>query len=299
MLQHYQSLGVESIQVNVHLASKDDELLDTVEAVTRCLGLPIASITVGDWQNLIKDVYARSRARFPGDWHVLADQDEFHVYPIPLQELEHYCKTSGYDYVTGCLLDRLALDGSLSPLNAADSVWRQYPIAAFLAPQVAASNPLKVVLVNDTVELVKGQHRAINGNACPMSEYFVPVHHFKWVGGILETLSRRAEILRSGGHPQFVESLRFVEYFATHGGRADLSDPRFFAANCGVDYPYWDVIACWIGLTAEMIALSNHLRYGPSPDTPFCSALHESISHLSQETQNYLQAVNRCRNATS
>src|ERR1700722_15131455 len=100
MLEHYIGLGVDSVQVNVHLTSKNDPMIEQVRAITDSLGLSIGSVVVGSWQAIIAETYEQSRMRYPGDWHIVADQDEFQVYPSDLRTIKEGCTSQGFDYVS-------------------------------------------------------------------------------------------------------------------------------------------------------------------------------------------------------
>jgi hypothetical protein len=263
MLQHYMQLGVKSFLVNVHLRHQDDPVLEEVRSITHEMDIPIASITVGKWQDVIRELYTRSRSAHPNDWHILADQDELHEYPAELSDITRMCDQRGYDFVRGCFVDRLAADGSLPPIHCSDSLFGQFPIGAFLSYPLAGASPRKIVLSRAHVEIVKGQHQARSGIGCPNHEAFVQVHHFKWVAGLMESLQERIVVLNTGRHRHFVESERIVRHLVQHSGRIDLADPRFLAARCDRDYPYWDLIKDWFTALDEMRMLSETLQEGP------------------------------------
>jgi len=91
MLEHYRSLGIESFFVNLHLSSADDPAREQVEKITRSFGCGIASVTVGNWQLVLQELYLKPREQYPSDWFLLADQDEFQVYPAPLDDVMRAC----------------------------------------------------------------------------------------------------------------------------------------------------------------------------------------------------------------
>jgi hypothetical protein len=263
MLDHYRSLGVESFLINVHLSSPDDPVLEEVRAIANAFGVKIASVTIGNWQDLIVPIYAKTRAAYPKDWHIIADQDEFHSYPCELSELEKICNRRGYDYVSGCWIDRIAHDGGFPDVERSSAIWSQFPFGAFVSYVVAAADPRKVVFARSTVPVCKGQHFALKGRGCPIEEAFVQVHHFKWVSGVMQALKARAELLAKGGYTQHVESARLLKYIHLNGGRFNLADPALLAANCLQDYPHWSLIQTWLRTMAEYWELGKVMIPGP------------------------------------
>jgi hypothetical protein len=264
MLEHYRTLGVQSFLIHVHLTAPSDPFLDEVRAVTSEFGVPIASVVVGKWQELIVRVYAQSRNRYPNDWHILADQDEFHCYPCDLSELEEMCDKNEYDCVSGCWIDRIAADGGFPEIEQNRSVWEQFPIGAFLSYPIGAADPRKVVLTRSGVNLVKGQHFATNGRSCPITKAFVQVHHFKWLAGIVSNLEARAALLKADGYTQHVESFRFLRHIKNHGDRINLDDPRILRAECARNYPHWPLIQRWFILLSQYVGVGQQIIPGPS-----------------------------------
>ncbi len=264
MLEHYRNLGVESFIINVHLTRQDDPLLDEVCFITKDFGVPIASVAVGEWLQVLRRVYKESRTSYPDDWHILADNDELQVYPMALSELEIMCKEKNYDYVCGCWVDRLSADGKFPQIDSSRSLWDQFPLGAFLSYPVGAADPRKVVFAKSNVDVCLGQHFARNGRCCPITEVFVQVHHFKWVGGIIAELEKRAETLKEAGYGFYVEASRFLKYFANNGGAANVTDPLILAAKCEQNYEHWPLIQNWFTLLNDYIALGRHFIPGPA-----------------------------------
>ena len=242
MLEHYRELGIESFFVNVHLAHERDPVREQIEAVTRRFGCGIASVSAGDWQQLLLPLYARQREQYPGDWFVLADVDEFHKYPVDLRATIEECDRKGYDYIRGCFIDRIARDGRFPPLTTDRPIGEQFPLGATLTNPVLGADPRKVVAVKGALPLFKGQHHAIAGVACPARECYAQVHHFKWVEGVGERLAERAETLRRQGAAHWVESARFAEYYRLSGGALNLDDPHLHVAEAEPDYAPWEAV---------------------------------------------------------
>jgi hypothetical protein len=242
MLEHYRSLGVESFFVNTHLSHDADPVREEVEAITRKFGCGVASVTVGDWQQVQQGLYARQRELHPDDWFVLADQDELQVYPDLLREVLNECDAQGFDYVRGCFVDRVAADGGFPPITPDRPIWDQFPMGGFLTYPILGGDPRKVVAVRGALPVMRGQHHTLSGRACPARQCYVQVHHFKWVEGLDQRLAQRAAKLRAGGQMHYTESARFVQYYNQIGGKLNVDEPALMIAPCDPGYRCWEQV---------------------------------------------------------
>jgi hypothetical protein len=243
MLAHYRDLGVESFLVHVQAIRRDDPVLEQVEEITRDFGCGIASITIGEWlHNTNRELYRQALASKPDDWFLIADQDELQVYPQDLGSILAQCDEHGYDYIEGCFLDRFAADGSFPAVRREESIWRQFPLAGYVSAPVLEANPNKIVAAKGRVQMGPGQHFALTGQGCSTGDLYIPVHHFKWVEGILERLEQRAEFRRKRGDRYWEESQRFVDYCRAHDDRLDIGDTSFHLAEALPQYPQWDEV---------------------------------------------------------
>ena len=242
LLSHYRALGVQSFFVNAHLSSEDDPVRGEIERITGEFGCGIASVNVGDWQTLQLGLYEKQRREHPDDWFVLADHDELAHWPDGVVETIEYCDRQGYDYIRGCLVDRIARNGRFPVLRADEPLESQFPLGAFFANPVQGADPRKVVAVKGAVPLVKGQHHAKSGRACPTREHYLPVHHFKWHSGIEQRLADRAVKLRDQGQGHWVESARFAKYHSLSAGQINMDDPNLWIGECNPEYEHWEKV---------------------------------------------------------
>jgi hypothetical protein len=243
MLAHYAELKFDSLLVNVHIERYDDPLLDSVREITKRFHADIDSIYVGKWlQSVNPFLYAHSLRQRPLDWFVLADTDEFHVYPMEIHALLAGMDRLGFEYVEGCLLDRLARDGGFPEIVQSKNIWEQFPLAGLITYPLLGANMLKVVAAKGFVNIAPGQHSAQSGNGCPRDRTYIPVHHFKWSRGIVDRLRKRAEFYKQYGEGLWTESQRFVDYYDKHGGKINVKDPQFCLSESTMDFPSWEVI---------------------------------------------------------
>ncbi|MFD3587356.1 hypothetical protein [Streptomyces sp. NPDC058683] len=239
---HYRDLGVECFHIARHIESFDDPEFKRSQDVVARHGFSFAAVHQGPWDEDLNAYLIRAQMRrYPDDWWVVADLDEFHVYDRPLTDVITVCETGGYDYVKGALLDRVAADGSLPALQPDGSVWAQYPLAGLLTLRVPGAGSSKVTLARGNVQLHLGQHGALNGRQLPAEQAFPQVHHFKWTDSVLARLIQREQAYASGDwhltYPDTVdESRRMLQHFAVNGGRIDVTAEELALRHCGSDY---------------------------------------------------------------
>jgi hypothetical protein len=192
-------------------------------------------------------------ARYPDDWFVVADLDEFQVYDRPLADLVAWCDTHGYDYVEGCYLDRVAGDGSF-PAVAPGSLWDQFPLAGGISFPLCGATPTKVVLARGRIRLELGHHTAKEGRGVPHRDAYAQVHHFKWNDTVVERTRLRKSRFQTGTwritYPAVLaETIRFLDHVDAHGGRIDVAEPLFMFHKCGdnyADHPQWTDMIAWV-----------------------------------------------------
>jgi hypothetical protein len=161
----------------------------------------------------------------------------------------------GFDYVEGCMIDRIAKDGSFPSVVDDITVWEQFPLAGLITYPVLTANILKIVAAKGFVNLGLAQHSACNGLGCPRECEYIAVHHFKWSKGIVERLRRRIELYKTYGEAIWPESQKFLEYVEQHGGKIDVSDPAFCLAESTTQYPFWEVVKQNVWCTAKELVL--------------------------------------------
>jgi hypothetical protein len=198
MLGHYRRMGLASILVNVQPDAFDDAFHQEVRAIVERHGGRIQSVFVGEWgQSVNTLLYRHTMELQPRDWFVMADTDEFQVYPDRVLSVLADADKAGYDYISGFVIDRVAEDGGFPDVAAGqngESVWTQFPLAGFVTYPLLRVNALKVVAAKGWVLVAPGQHHAYIGKGCPPDRHYIPVHHFKWTNGFLAPIGLIAEV---------------------------------------------------------------------------------------------------------
>ena len=242
MLTHYRELGIESFHIYLHRAPGRDAALEEAQDLCRSVPGAVTHIIEGDWLDCQAKAFSEMSG-CPNDWFVLADQDEFQLYPAKLESVLQECESHGFDHVRGALVDRVAAEGALPPLDPSLSVWEQYPIGTVLTYAVCGGDPRKIVAARGSVRLANGgHHTAISGRALPVSALLVQVHHFKWVAGVVEYLQARTSCSPPYASLVQQEAERFLLFFEANGHRIPLEEPGLLAQRCTPHYPKWSAV---------------------------------------------------------
>jgi hypothetical protein len=197
---------------------------------------------VFDW-NKVTSLYNFIKFKHPNDWWVVADIDEFHLYPNnDLRKLIKDCDNNGYEMVRGGFIDRIGPDGKFSELLPDINIFEQYPNAGFFRYPLSGANPNKICVVKGYIEITSGQHYAkIDGNTTwkwqgwnhPLihPKYHVQVHHFKWDSTAVERIKSVADNDKDYSYSD--EYRVMYNAIRKNKHKIDITNPLFmFEKNC-------------------------------------------------------------------
>jgi hypothetical protein len=188
--QYVDEINIVVYESDIH-PSLGDEVKKIVENYDNVNIVKVHKDRLFDWERVTM-LYNYVTNRKPNDWWVVADIDEFHLYPNDdLGKLISDCDNRGYDIVRGGFIDRIGRGGEFTELVDDTLIWEQFPNAGFFRYPMSGANPNKICVMKGYIELTSGQHYAnINGNTTwrwqgwnhPLisQDNTVQVHHFKW-----------------------------------------------------------------------------------------------------------------------
>ena len=159
MLNHYKDF-VDNIFVVVYLSSDKDRVLSEVTEITKDLNIDIHKTTVEEpfnWER-VTELYNQTKMLRPYDWWIVADDDEFHLYPKPVENIIEECEEYGYHFVTGAFLDRIGEGGQFRNVYDDSDIWQLFPLAGSFRYHASNACPNKVPLVKGHIEITNGQH---------------------------------------------------------------------------------------------------------------------------------------------
>jgi hypothetical protein len=203
-IKHY-SKYVDEIQYVVYETDLHPTLLEDVKKITKPYGnvkiVKTINERIFDWEK-VTELYNEIKLTKPNDWWVIADIDEFHLYPEnSLNLLISDCNKNGWEIVRGGFIDRIGRGGEFSELVVNKSIWEQFPNAGFFRYPMSKACPNKICVVKGYHEITSGQHYAkINDHTtwrwqgwnhpliAPINTHSVQVHHFKWDSTSIERI---------------------------------------------------------------------------------------------------------------
>lgn len=210
---------------------------------------------VFDW-NRVTDLYNEQIKKPGSSWYMIADVDEFHVYPEYPNYIVSDCDSRGWEVVRGGFVDRIGNDGEFSEIKEGVSIFDQFPIAGFFRYPMSGACPNKVCLVKRGTEITSGQHYAkIGGHTtwrwqgwnhpliAPVEKYSVQVHHFKWDSTCLERIKMVADINQDYSYSD--EYKVMYDAIKRNKSRIDLNNYDFmFEYGCVYfeDYKNWSAL---------------------------------------------------------
>ena len=203
-IKHYESI-VDEIHIVVYESDVSPNILNEVgEIVKNNKRVSIVKVIrdrVFDWEK-VTFLYNLVKSEYPDDWWVVADIDEFHLYPGDnIQDLINQCVLNRWELVRGGFIDRIGDNGGFTTITPRKSIWKQFPNAGFFRYPMSNACPNKVCIMKGHVEITAGQHYAkINDHTtwrwqgwnhpliAPYKDYSVQVHHFKWDSTSIERM---------------------------------------------------------------------------------------------------------------
>lgn len=206
-----------------------------------------------DWEK-VTELYNEIKQSNPDQWWVVADIDEFHLYPNDnLIDLISECEDNGWDIVRGGFIDRIGPNGEFVQYEKERSIWEQFPNAGFFRHPMSFACPNKVCVMKGYVEVTPGQHYAkINGQTTwkwqgwnhplinPNST--VQVHHFKWDNTSIQRIRNVASINKEYAYSEeyrlMYKELSKVKY------KIDLTNSEYMF-ECNLIKPKYELYKNW------------------------------------------------------
>jgi hypothetical protein len=210
-LNYYSAVGIDHFFFAV-----DEAIASSVESVTR--HWPCTAWRTADAAESLYGVKAvsdmRRRHCEPDEWVVIADLDEFHLYPAPLPTLISSAETEGSNNIHGTMVDMLAEDGGLPPLPPPDGdLWALFPRRCALTRRLRGGADTKCDVVRETTP----SHHCLIGEKPRDSSTSYEIAHFKWHEGAIERMEHALAVTRDVGEHWWVEYERLLEHWRLHG----------------------------------------------------------------------------------
>lgn len=240
-IKHYQKY-VNEIQIVCYNSELHPNISDEVKNLI--LGYENVSVVKEvfhdnfDWE-MVTNLYNEVKLRYKNDWWVVADIDEFHLYPKDnLQRLILDCEFNGWDIVRGGFIDRIGDGGTFPKINENESIWKQFPVMGFFRYPMSYACPNKVCVMRGYVTVTNGQHyAAINEHTtwrwqgwnhpliAPLNTHSVQVHHFKWDKTSIDRIKKVADTNKDYSYSD--EYMRMYKELENSKFLIDLNNEEF------------------------------------------------------------------------
>ena len=267
-IEHYQK-HVDEINIAVYETELYPNLNEEVTEIIKNYEKVNIVITVQerifDWEK-VTQLYNFVKSKQKDSWYVIADIDEFHLYPNDsLHKLIYDCQENNWDIVRGGFIDRIGRGGEFSELKNDVSLWEQYPNAGFFRYPMSKACPNKICVMRGYVDVTAGQHYAkINDHTtwrwqgwnhplvAPIDTHSVQVHHFKWdstsIDRVLNVANLNEEYSFSNEYFQMYKELKKTNF------KIDLLNPDFMF-ELGLTNPTYNHYKNWNKLIKKIISI--------------------------------------------
>ena len=265
-IKHYQQyvdeihIGVYETELHPLLGNQVKEIVENYNNVKI---VKILNDRVFDW-NKVTQLYNFIKNSHQHDWWVVADIDEFHLYPNDdLRKMVTNCNEYGWDIVRGGFIDRVGIDGTFPFIVEDKNIFEQFPAMGFFRYPMSKANPNKVCVMKGYVELTSGQHYVkLDGHTTwkwqgwnhPLinPHSFVQVHHFKWdescIERIKQVVSVNQDYAYSNEYKIMFDSLRKSRF------KIDVTNNDFMFENSD-GYPEFKRYKQWNKLINKIISI--------------------------------------------
>jgi hypothetical protein len=218
-----------------------------------------------DWET-VTNLYNEVKLTHDSGWWVVADIDEFHLYPNDnLQRIIWDCEENGWDIVRGGFIDRIGEGGTFPLINDSENIWKQFPNMGFFRYPMSGACPNKVCVMRGRIELTYGQHYAkIDGHTtwrwqgwghpliAPIDTHSVQVHHFKWDITSIQRIKKVAELNREYSYSS--EYMRMYKELEKSNFLIDISNKNYMFQPSD-DYGEYRRYRLWNKLIKKIVSI--------------------------------------------
>lgn len=266
-IEHY-SKYVDEINFVIYESELTPRILNRskpiISSYDNCKIIGVVRDRVYDWEK-VTILYNMYKSKKKNDWWVIADIDEFQLYPNnDLESLITSCEENLWDVARGGFIDRIGEKGTFPKIEEDVDIFQQLPYAGFFRYPMSNACPNKISLLKGHVKITNGQHYAeINGHTtwrwqgwnhptiAPYDTHSIQVHHFKWDETVVRRIKNVADIDQpyafSKEYRKMYDELRRSDF------RLNLRKRDFMFLKC--DQPDYNLYKHWDKLIRKIISI--------------------------------------------
>eukprot|EP00963_Diacronema_lutheri_P000021 scaffold1_cov375-Pavlova_lutheri.AAC.21 len=250
-LRHYFELGIKPSNILVVVQGDEAEDVSSLAAYLRRQNITYIREWIGPYNSprrLLEYLYLQVQANVTTakQWIMLADNDEFHEFKIPVLDLISFLQSRSMNAILSPFADRVARLGLIPDrISTSSALHTQFPFMCPLTRSIGA-NGWKIVLFQATTRA--HNHNILRRRACLMhvsqrsfklsvrdkkslcagmvrrrrdlniyrddpsfQTSVVVVHHYKWLGDLTKALSARMNLYKGLGLGWWVESMKILK----------------------------------------------------------------------------------------
>ena len=267
-IEHYQK-HVDEINIAVYetelYPNLNEEVTEVIKNYENVNIIIKVQERIFDWEK-VTQLYNFIKSKQKNSWYVVADIDEFHLYPNDsLSKLIYDCEENNWDIVRGGFIDRIGRGGEFSELKDNVLIWEQFPNAGFFRYPMSKACPNKICVVKGYVDVTAGQHYAkIEDQTtwrwqgwnhpliAPTNTHSVQVHHFKWdstsIDRVLNVANVNQDYAFSNEYFQMYKELKRTNF------KIDLVNPEYMF-ELGLTKPEFSGYKSWNKLIKKIISV--------------------------------------------
>jgi hypothetical protein len=217
-----------------------------------------------NWE-YVTQLYNETKLSHPNDWWIVSDDDEFHVYSKPVEQIILDCERNGWKLVRGGFVDRVGVGGTFPKITKGEDIFKQFPLAGFFRYQMSGACPNKVCIMKGDIEITPGQHYAkIDDQTtwkwqgwnhpliAPIEEYSVQVHHFKWDATCIERIKSVADIRQTYSFSD--EYRKMYQSLRSNNFEVEIENEDYMFES-DLIYPDFEKYSQWSKLIKKIISI--------------------------------------------
>jgi hypothetical protein len=227
---------------------KYEEIVNVLDNYNLSVYKDLRDVENGDPQ-FLTDIYNEVISTKPDDWWIVADLDEFAVFPKPLEQFIYEDLVyDGIDFMYGIMLDRIGENGEFSELKYDDDIWTAFPNVGFINRFIRDNDVRWCGLLKGKHELSVGQHAltSLQMNPDEWKGYIkntppkIQVHNFTWRNFDIQKVKYYMKYwkptlswtdVRDHFHYPYDEYIKVDDYLKENK-KINISDSRFLVEEC-------------------------------------------------------------------